>query len=294
MSRIRLLFLLILLLGCDFSGIGLPETRGEQGGDSAETTDTPNMMDNRMDSRNTQVAAVPTVDPAQLVNLNDEERAIALIANTPEGATHLANFPDWEGSAWEEEDGIWGVDLYSEAQDEWLGWGEVDLTTNIVIDYFIPVELTAEQFQTGRTAAEKVVFNDAALLTRLGDPSEWEQDTYYDRWDQTWYVSFWRGIEELSVAVEVWEDEYYISDIINPNELAAEEAQEERRNTAIELAYQADDIWEIMDGVDDWTTYAEEHGDGIWTVSFVTTDRTLYSAVVNVESGELLEGGSAE
>jgi hypothetical protein len=302
MSKITFLLLLTLLLGCDLVEFVNPATRStEQSSESssvesAETSiNATNMMDDRMDSHATQVEAIPTVDPAQLSNLSDKDRAIALIANTPEGATHLANYPDWEGDAWqEEEDGVWGVDLYSEAQDEWLGWGQVNVTTNTVVDYFIPVELTAEQFQVGRLSAEKVTLNDPAILTRLGDLASWEYDTYYDRWDSIWYVSFWRGIEELRVAVDVWEDDYYISGIVNPLELSAEEAHEENRNTAIELAYQRDDIWEIMDGVDDWTTYAEEHGDNIWTVSFATTDRTLYSATVNVDTGELLESNAGE
>ena len=263
--------------------------------ESAEMGDSsPSMMDSRMNGRATQVEAVPTADPAQFNGMSDEQRAIALIANTPEGATHLANFPDWTGEAWQDDDNLWGVDLYSEAQDEWLGWGQVNVETNEVLDYFIPVELTAEQFQTGRAAAEKVTLGDAALLTRLGDLETWEYDVHYDRWDASWYVSFWRGIEELTVVIGIWEDEYYIGEIVNPNELAAEEAEEQQRNTAIELAYQRDDIWEIMDGVDDWTTYAEPHGDGVWTVAFATTDRTLYSATVNVETGELVESRAGE
>lgn len=220
-----------------------------------------------------------------------EALAVQLMAEVPEVAGWLASFPDWTGSAWTEgEDGIYyTVDLYSAAADEWLGWGYVNVADGVVEDYFVPRELSAEEFQIGRERVEAFVFSDEEVLARLGNVDDWGYDTWYNRWDANWQVWFWYGLEELAVTVNFWEDEPYLDAIYNPAEFEAEEAAENSKNQAIELAWQAEGIDQAVAGVDNWQTYVAQQGDTVWAVTFATEDRELFYALVDIASWTVLE-----
>ncbi len=218
-------------------------------------------------------------------------QAVALLAALPDVAGWLANFPDWQATAWQDEDDgrFYSLDLYSPAADEWLGWAWVNVAEATVDDYFVPRELTAEEFQAGRDRVEAFIFNDEAVLARLEETAAWEHDIYYNRWDALWEVYFWRGLEELMVVVGSWEDELYVEKMVNPLELAAEEAAENDRNTAVSLAWQAEGIDQALADSDNWRTYVSQQADAIYAVSFVTDERELFYALVDVAQGQVLE-----
>ena len=224
--------------------------------------------------------------------LTDQETlAIQLLAEEPEVAGWLASYPDWTGDAWlEGEDGLhYHVDLYSAAADEWLGWGYVNVADGLVEDFFVPRELSAEEFQAGREMVEAFVFSDEEVLARLGNVDNWGYETWYNRWDANWQVWFWYGLEELAVTVNIWDDEPYLDSITNPAEFEAEEAAENSKNQAIELAWQAEGIDQAVAGVDNWQTYVAQQGDTVWAVTFATEDRELFYALVDIGSWTVLE-----
>lgn len=226
------------------------------------------------------------------IELGDEARqAIQLVAEIPEVAAWLATFPDWAGDAWQdEEDGrFYEVDLYSEAADEWLGWAYVNVADGVVEDYFVPRELTAEEFQAGQARVEQFVLSDEEVLARLGDAANWEHDTWYNRWDANWEVWFWNGLEEVAVTINIWEDEIYLDRIYDPTELEAEEASENSKNEAIGLAWGAEGIDQALSGVDNWQTYASQQSDTVWAVSFVGDGQELFYVLVDVENEQILE-----
>ena len=267
----------------------------EEAGDPAE-----NMMSGEMAAGSKAMTGVTTQSEAAIkqneddasTELSDEARlAIELMAEVPEVAEWLTAFPDWTGDAWQDEsDGrFYSIDLYSEAADEWLGWGYVNVADGVVEEYFVPRELTAAEFQIGREQVEQFVFSDEELLARLGDVAKWEHETWYNRWDANWEVWFWYGLEELAVTVSLWEDELYLEGIYNPAEFEAEEAAENSKNQAIELAWQAEGIDQALAGEDNWQTYVSQQGDTVWAVSFTTTDKELFYALVDIDSWQVLE-----
>ncbi|GJM42323.1 MAG: hypothetical protein DHS20C20_26050 [Ardenticatenaceae bacterium] len=221
----------------------------------------------------------------------EETLAIQLMAEVPEVATWLANFPDWSGNAWQEEgDGrFYTVDLYSEAAEEWLGWGYVNVEDEQVEDYFVPRELSAEEYQAGRELVETFVFADEEVLARLGTVENWDFETWYNRWNANWDVWFWYGLEELAVTVNIWEGEPYLEAIYNPADLEAEEAEENSKNEAISLAWEAPGIDQALAGVDNWQTYVSQQGDSLWAVSFANAEQELFFALVDIASWTVLE-----
>lgn len=220
--------------------------------------------------------------------------AVQLLGAVPEVADWLASYPDWTGDAWlDGDDGVhYHVDLYSAAADEWLGWGYVNVAEGAVEDYFVPRELSAEEFQVGREKVEAFVFGDQEVLARLGNVADWDFDTWYNRWDANWEVWFWYGLDELVVTVNIWEDEAYLESIRNPAEFEADQALENNKNQAIELAWQAEGIDQAVAGIDNWQTYVSQQGDTVWAVTFATEDRELFYALVDIESWTVLESSN--
>ena len=103
---------------------------------------------------------------------SQEDMAIAIAANYQEMAWHISHYR-WSAEAYfDEGEATWWIDFWSVdstgEQEEWLAWAGVDLVTSELIESYVPRELTAEEFQVGRTLVEELVFNDAAVLAAVG------------------------------------------------------------------------------------------------------------------------------
>ncbi len=236
--------------------------------------------------------AQPTPIPAEEIDLDgldDGEKAIALAAAPAEAAARLANYPDWTADAYpeDEEAGLWGVDFYSETADEWLGYVLVDLPAREVVEMDVPRELTAEEYQAGLEKVEAFVLRDAEVLALLGDPAQWERHTEYNRWDETWETGFYRGLDEWVAVTTLDGDDVYLEGIYDPYEFEAEQAERQRRDEAIGLAWEADGIDRALDGVDNWRAYVSPQGDNVYAVTFAAEDAELFYALVDVAAGQL-------
>jgi hypothetical protein len=220
----------------------------------------------------------------------EELAAIRFAASDPEIGAYLASYPDWHGHAYLEEDVSQGysVDFYSDAADEWLGYALVDLDAQVVLEAFVPRELSADEFAAGSVAVSDLVFSDGEVLAMLGDPSEWGHELWYNRWEQAWEVFFWRGLDEIVVVVYMDSEGSWI-EIWDPAAMSAEEEVEVARNQAIELAYSADGVDQALAGTDSWTTYVEQQDANVWSVSFVDGDTLLFFALVDIGEGRVIQ-----
>lgn len=251
-------------------------------------------MDSNVMGMTAPETAVPPAPTAEFVEetTGDAAGAIALLAAHEEVALHLSNYPDWEGNAWPEDDnGIWGIDFYSPAADEWLGWGQVNVMTTEVLDYFVPIELSAEDFQEGLTAVENFVFSDPEVLALLGEAADWEHETSFNRWEQRWESWFWRGLDAFGVLVHYSDDGLWLDGIVDPNAFEAEEAAELARNQAIELAWEAGGVGDALNDNDNWVTYVSPQPDGNWLVEFVADETLQFYALVDIAEWIIVESG---
>ncbi len=227
--------------------------------------------------------------PLVAAQQNDTEtQVINLIAASPKAAAFLATVPHWYAEAYQEEGDIWGADFF-DAGNDWIGWGQVNIATGEVLELSMPTVLTPEEFQAGQAAVERLVLNDGEVLALLGDPDLWEHSIDFDGYEDMWYVYFERGLDSWLVRVQYDEETYWLDGIINPDALSAAEEREQNRNTAIELAYSAPGVWDALDGVDDWFTYAENQSGSQWSVSFTTETGERFFALVDIDTGEILQ-----
>ena len=228
----------------------------------------------------------------------DKQRAIDVIAAVPEVANYLGGFPDWKGNAWVHEEGtnIWKVEFHSEAADDWLGYGIVNLDTEEVRESFVPKPLEPEVFEERKAKVEVLVLGDAEVLARLENTDLWEQEVDFDRYERTWKMTFYRGIEAVAVDLngDGDKDTFNIEKVYDPKAFDEEKAQRVARDRAIELSWEAEGIGESLDGTDNWRVYAEQQEGSHWTVEFATEERSLFSALVDIEAWEVLESRAGQ
>ena len=229
--------------------------------------------------------------PGNIVD-SPEDEAIALLVAVPNVGLYLAGYPGWHGDAYEEGSNadLFNVDFYS-AGDEWIGWGQANVTTGEVTDYYVPRELTAEEYAAQKPLVDRFILHDPEIAARLVEPALWGSDTQWNRWEQRWEVYYWYGIDSLVVILSLDGDNVYLQSIADPELLEAEAQDEANRNKAMEIAWSADGLWARLEGRDDWRTYVEpvEGGGGNqYTVEFVSGDETLFAALVDIATETIL------
>ena len=220
----------------------------------------------------------------------EAQNAVSLIVHNDEVAAFLETHSDWRAEAYADSETDWHVDFY--LGDEWLAYAHVNVETSEVYDTRIPVELSEEEFGGLREKIETLVFNDAEIEALLVDPDWWDYEVRYDAYDQNWWVEFWKEIEAVTVALSRDGERFYIEDVYDPKAFDEEEARRVARDQAVDLAWQAEGISAALDGVDDWRAYAEQQEGSRWTVEFAGEGRSLFTALVDLGSGEVIEAGA--
>ncbi len=220
--------------------------------------------------------------------------AIQLVAASDQFADFLATYPDWQGWAEQNDGDWWYVEFWSEAADEWLGNALVNIQTGEISESFVPRPLSAEEYATWQPRVQQYALDDAEVQTLLGDPSQWDIWTDYDRWEAHWYVDFMHGLDHYVAIVSVdtndaGEQVLVLDDLYDANEMEAERRERANRDEAVALAYESEGVWDALDGHDDWTTYVEPMEENVYSVEFVAGGQELFHAVVNIAEGTILE-----
>lgn len=230
-----------------------------------------------------------------MVRAQDEDPVrqalIDVVAGSEKFADWLVNYPNYQVNTWgPDEENVWGVEFYDEAGDEWLGYATIDADTLEIQDSFAPKPLPQDVYQAQLAVVTDYVLHDAEVLGWLENPDRWEMYPDWNRWEQVWDVAFYRGIDGVVVKASVDENNnVWIDRIVDPNQLSEEEALQNARDEAINLAYGAEGVWDALDGYDEWTSYAEQQGGTRWSVSFVVNDEVRFFALVDIELNTVLE-----
>jgi len=230
-----------------------------------------------------------------LAQISEEDQAIAIAASHEDFITFLADIEGWEAEAYEEE-GAWIVEFFIEGEDdeegEWLGFVVMSLETGEVYEAFSAAPLPTEVETRLQAQVLALVQDDDEMMARLdNNPAIWEEYVEYDRYEQLWYVAYFRGLDAWAAVVEVgFEDDTYnveymtITDVVNPHRMEEEEEQANRKNEAIGLAYESDGIEAALAGIDDWTTLVSEQSDGTYGVQFISDGQVRFFALVDVDT----------
>lgn len=221
---------------------------------------------------------------------SDEQNTIRTALKIDVVRTFLDEHPDWSASTYLEEgsDTEWHIDFYE--YDEWIGEAHLDTASGEVYKTYLPLELSEEALAAGKKQIETLVYADAEVLARLGNPADWGSDIYYDMYEQVWTMFFWSG--HKSLGVKFYQEEngrFRIDTLFDPDALEGEEAEQHQRDQAVNIAYSVEGIDRVLSGIDDWQTYSESQGGPLWTVEFAAEGKRLITVLVDIEAETVLE-----
>lgn len=267
------------------TSIEIAEPEREEANTSADMGSSNNMM-----GGNTAEIPIITYFPTADIDLEGGQQALEILVQEKAIAMLLAGRDEWHVEMWfNEEEMLFEIDLF-DTDWEWISWGAVSLLENAVVEVYTPQPLTAEEYQVQQTQAQTVVLANPEVLAILGDPAEWEQDAWYNEWEASWDVVFYKALDEINVRVDTYDGEMAVSSIENLALLTEEQQVIDNQNQAIELAWGAEGVDEAIYNTDaEWQTVVTHIDGSQYGVSFVTTDHELFFALVDIESDEVVE-----
>lgn len=221
-----------------------------------------------------------------------KQHLIEVVAGSEMFTDWLTTYPDYIANASGPDDNnVWYVEFYNDdSYSEWIGYANIDADDDEIQDSFAPKPLPADVYQEQLPRVNAFALADPEVLARLnGNPDLWDMYSDWNRWEAKWDVVFYRGIDAVLVRMMVDENNIYLEDILDPNQLSEEEALNDARNTAINLAYGGEGVGQALDGHDNWTTYAEQQDENQWSVTFAENDTELAFVLVDVSSEEILD-----
>lgn len=216
----------------------------------------------------------------------DTEVIIRLGAESEVLRDWLALYPGYQAIAHgPDEESNWYVEFYDSSGEAWLGYAIISADEAQVLEAFAPKPLPPDVYQVQSTLILQAVLNDLEVQAWLENaPDQWDAYPEWNVWEQSWYVAFTRGIESVLVSVGIDEnDNVWIGGIFDPNSLDEQQAIDQARNEAINLAYQTDGADAALQGHDNWRTYVERVDETQWSVSFVSGEDLLFFVVVEVK-----------
>lgn len=220
----------------------------------------------------------------------EDREIIRTVVETAEVADVLALAAIWTAEVYQDEEGsdTYYLDFY--AQDDWIGWAGIDVVTN-EINFDMVAFLSEEAIATMLPIIEKLALADPEVQALMGDSElgDWYTSTDYDPYAASYYFYFERGLESWQASFYMENGQPVIDAISDPAALEAEEQIQWERDQAIEIAWETPDLWEIVADVDDWQTYVAPQGENRYAVTFVTTDRELFYALIDIETREIIE-----
>ncbi len=218
----------------------------------------------------------------------EQQQVIRQLVDFAEVQAFLAQYPEWSAFSYAVGEDDWKTDFYD--PENWIGYAHLNLSTGELYDSILPVMLSPEAYQTGRQKIEALVFSDAEVLARLGNPDDWYYDVSHDHYGNTWSMTFWRGLDAVGLSFWVENERFHLADIYDAHALSEEQVRNAARDKAIELTYTlAEGVGEALEGIYNWYTYAEKLEQHIWSVEFSADGKSLFYAVVDVAEQVILE-----
>lgn len=225
-----------------------------------------------------------------------EQQVIDRVLALPEAQEWLDRNPGWQTNVYtvDESENIWQVDFCSGPDcNEWLGYGQVNLNTGEVLESFFARDLTTEEFAAGKPKIEQYVQYDPEIQVRLGNPDLWYHEVTWNRWDQVWEVNYSYGLEAFTVRLTISDETEKVEfdSIVDPNAMDAQTKENERLDRARQLIWEAEGVGEAVEGHDSWKSYVEHQGGDQYTVALVADGQQLFSALIDIETGTILDSG---
>jgi hypothetical protein len=243
-------------------------------------------------------AAVPVLaQPAPPAPLDYTEADIIAmaVAGLDDGGVLAASLEDlegWWGQAYPSRNGydIWRVELFT-ADDEELGWLDVQPETGIVYSYFVIPPLPEWLYAEREPEVKAFVARNERVRALIARPREDEMWVEYNRWEQHWGVYIEADAHSLYVTVDYapGDSEPVLDMIYFAEMLSFAEWRDAMEAEASVIAFSDPQVAAAVRGVQGWQAGAERlDGGDVWDVVYRVGETVLVTARVDVLSDRVI------
>jgi hypothetical protein len=228
---------------------------------------------------------------------NQQQQAIDLVAAHPVFTEYLATQGNWKAAAYFTNNpfDVWRVQFWTEGGEE-LAWADVNLDRGKVYSWEIEYAFSDQKRKEG----EAVVVDFVRGLDEVNDlmgVTDYEFYIEYRGWNDTWSAYIYKDGLDLEVRLRfdspspmTFENPRLIG-IFFPNVMSFTEWYKGQQDQAVSIAFINVEVAAILKDKAGWVSTAERNEDGTWSVVFKQGETQLVSAVVNIDTREVLSVG---
>lgn len=232
-------------------------------------------------------------------NFTDEE-VIAMVAQSPQFADVLAEVESYVGG-WtavtfntKNAYGIWRVYFVTINGDE-IGFADMNPELGRIYSWDIYIGATDAQKETAMPILKDYLSNHPDILELLENPAQYDFYVDYEGWANRWGVYISAGEYALWVTVQ-FEDGYSPTDLNNPHLTGIyfpdlpdyDQWLQDTQSQAVNIAFASSEVGSALRGRT-WTTVTERVEGDIWRVAFLVDEAVVITAMVDIQTGEILE-----
>lgn len=229
-------------------------------------------------------------------NLSPEAQAAIVIVESDENfAPLLADFPNYEVFAYEEEGYVFVefLGIGDEGDEVYLGEAFINSTNMQIEEYFVAQFLTPDEIAEQTPQILELVEKDPAVMNLLATLPPTRPFVEYEPVGAAWLVYYEDGLDIYEVRIVESEEPDMAGLVVESVENVSDFDEAERamidRDRAVTIAFEAGPFTH-MDLPDDWMTRATPLGDDLYGVDFVTEDgQLILQVIVNMNSGTITE-----
>ncbi|NDJ61082.1 MAG: hypothetical protein GYB67_08145 [Chloroflexi bacterium] len=214
----------------------------------------------------------------------EAQAAIALVAASEDFVTLLAQFPNYEAYAFEEEAYIF-VEFFAPGDEDDMFLGEAAVARDtLMIDYTVVAQfLTDAEIEARTPEVIRLAEADPAVTALLADLPATTPYVEYNPIEAAWLLYYENGLDLYEVIVGEPDDTespgLAVLDINNVSEFDAAAREQLDRDRAVTLAFSAD-VFEEIDLPAAWFTRTTPLGNGLFGVDFITDTGDLLLQVI--------------
>ena len=174
-------------------------------------------------------------------------------------------------------------------EGEWLGYVLLNLSSQEIIEYEIVQLLSEEELTAAKSQVQTALLQHPEITALIGDAAGWNIELEYDPYEQAWFMYLEKEVAAWLAEAVIEEEQVMLINISDPMALNEDESAAFQQEQAIELAYESSNAAQALNGIDNWTTYVAKQENGQYGVSFLSGEKELYFALVDVEKWQVLQ-----
>lgn len=227
-----------------------------------------------------------------------EQDVIDMVTSQMPFSYGLQTVSDWSAAAYDTGNtyGIWRVQFW-DGEGEEIAWANIAPERGRLYNYEAVFSSTDAQLQAAEPIVRAYIQSHPDVIALIGDPQAYSDSTYleYNGWLKAWGVWIDRGDDTLYLIVQfkgIVPDALTDPELIEigfPNVMSYDEWLIGMHDKATTIAFTDPQIAAVLRPITGWVSEVVYQDEGLWAVTFTDDDTELLTAVVNLETSQMVE-----